>query len=117
MTEKNVRIYHNPRCSKSREVLALLREHGREPEVIEYLKTPLDAAAVKALIKKLGVAPHALLRTKEEAYARLGLSAESSLDEVAHAIAEEPILLERPVVVVGARAAIGRPVENVLALL
>ena len=117
MGDDTLRIYHNPRCSKSREVLALLRERGLEPEVVDYLKTPLDAAGVKALIKKLGVKPHALLRTKEEPYARLKLSAQSSLDEVARAIASEPVLLERPVVVAGARAAIGRPVENVLALL
>lgn len=117
MGDRTLRIYHNPRCSKSREVLALLRERGLEPEVVEYLKTPLDAAAVKALIKQLGVAPHALLRKKEEPYARLGLSERSSVDQVARAIAEEPVLLERPVVVVGKRAAIGRPIENVLALL
>lgn len=117
MSKQTVRIYHNPRCSKSREVLGLLRERGIEPEVIDYLKTPLDAAAIKKLIKQLGVTPHALLRTKEPAYADCGLDAQSSADAVAKAIAAEPVLLERPVVVVGDRAAIGRPVENVLALL
>lgn len=117
MSQKKVRIYHNPRCSKSRETLALLREHGVEPEVVEYLKTPPDASELKSLIAALGGAPHALLRTKEEAYARLGLSPASSVDQVVRAIVEEPILLERPLVVVGKRAAIGRPPENVLALL
>lgn len=117
MSPKSVRIYHNPRCSKSRETLALLREHDVEPEVVDYLKTPPSAEEVKGLIKKLGIAPHALLRTKEPAYAELGLSVSSSLDQVAHAIAGAPSLLERPVVVVGKKAAIGRPPQAVLALL
>jgi arsenate reductase (glutaredoxin) len=117
MSKQAVRIYHNPRCSKSREVLGLLRARGIEPEVVDYLETPPDAATLKQLIGKLGVAPHALLRTKEDAYARSGLDASSSADAVAEAIAAAPILLERPLVVVGERAAIGRPVENVLALL
>lgn len=117
MAKDKVRIYHNPRCTKSRETLALLEERGIEPEVVEYLKTPPSASEVKALAKKLGLSPHALVRSKEEAYKRLGLSKSSSLDEIANAIAEEPILLERPVVVVGSKAALGRPPENVLALL
>jgi len=112
-----VRIYHNPRCSKSRETLALLREHGVEPEVVEYLKSPLSAPQVKELAAKLGGSPHALLRTKEEPYARLGLSKSSSLAAIAAAIAKEPVLLERPLVVVGDKAAIGRPPESVLALI
>jgi arsenate reductase len=110
-------IYHNPRCSKSRQTLALLRERGVEPEVVEYLKTPLDAAGVETLIARLGLEPHALVRSKEAAYARHALSPSSSAAEVARAIASDPILLERPVVVVGERAAIGRPPENVLGLL
>jgi arsenate reductase len=117
MTTQKVVLYHNPRCSKSREALALLQEKGVEPEVIEYLKTPLAADGVKALIGALGVPPHALLRTKEEPYARLGLSEASTLDEVARAIAEEPILMERPVLVVGSKARIGRPPQGLLALL
>ena len=117
MSKPSVLIYHNPRCSKSREVLGMLRERGVEPEVVDYLKTPPDAATVKTLIRKLGTAPHALLRTKEAAYAESGLNTSSNADAVAEAIAAQPILLERPVVVVGNRAAIGRPVEKVLALL
>jgi len=117
MAQQTVRIYHNPRCSKSRETLALLREHGVEPEIIDYLKTPPSAAEVEELLGKLGGEPHALLRTKEEPYARLELSPKSSRAEVAEAIAREPILLERPVVVVSRRAAIGRPPENVLEIL
>lgn len=114
---RQVVIYHNPRCTKSRQTLNLLREHGVEPAVIEYLKAPPSKAKIKELITALGIEPHALLRTKEEAYGRRGLSKQSSSDVIAEAIAAEPILLERPIVVVGAKAAIGRPPENVLALL
>ena len=117
MSQQTVRIYHNPRCTKSRETLALLRAQGVDPEVVEYLKTPPTVSEIKGLIAKLKIAPGALLRSKEEPYARLGLSPTSSLDVVARAIAKEPVLLERPVVVVGDRAALGRPPENVLALL
>jgi arsenate reductase len=117
VTRPAARIYHNPRCSKSRETLALLAAHGVEPEVVEYLKTPLRASQVKALIGKLGIAPHALLRSKEDAYKALKLSSASSLEQIAQAIAKEPILLERPIVEVGDKAAIGRPPENVLQLL
>lgn len=117
MAKQKVRIYHNPRCSKSRETLALLREHGVEPEIVEYLKTPPSAAEVEELLSKLGGEPHALLRSKEEPYARLELSRKSTRAEVARAIAKEPVLLERPVVVVGKRAAIGRPPQKVLEIL
>ncbi|MET0339943.1 MAG: arsenate reductase (glutaredoxin) [Polyangiales bacterium] len=116
MATQKVRLYHNPRCSKSREVLALLRERGIEPEIVDYLKTPPSADEVEALLATLGVAPHGLVRTKESAYAASGLGPNSTAREVADAIAREPVLLERPVVVVGQKGAIGRPVENVLAL-
>ena len=117
MAQSKVRMYHNPRCSKSRETLALLREHGVEPEIVEYLKEPPSASEVEALIDKLKIEPHALLRTKEEPYKRLKLSPTSSKAAVAKAIASEPVLLERPVVVVGKRAALGRPPQNVLEIL
>jgi len=112
-----VLIYHNPRCSKSRQTLELLRERGIEPEVVDYLKDAPSAKRVKELVALLGIQPHALLRAKEAPYAELGLSKQSSLDEIAQAIAEHPILLERPIVVNGRKAAIGRPPENVLAIL
>ncbi|HKU43427.1 MAG TPA: arsenate reductase (glutaredoxin) [Polyangiales bacterium] len=112
-----VRIYHNPRCTKSRETLALLREHGVEPEIVEYLKDPPTAEEVEQLIAKLGIEPHGLLRTKEEPYARLKLGPKSTREQIAKAIAREPVLLERPIVVAGKRAAIGRPPENVLKIL
>jgi len=110
-------IYHNPRCSKSRQSLVLLRENGVEPEVIEYLKTPLDAAALRDLLKKLGLCAHEILRTKEDAYFNCGLSPESSEAEILPAIVAHPILLERPIIVNGNRAIIGRPPENVRELL
>ncbi|MFM2418308.1 MAG: hypothetical protein RL385_3031 [Pseudomonadota bacterium] len=113
----SVRIYHNPSCSKSRETLALLREQGVEPEVLQYLKTPPTAAEIEGLAKQLGGSPQQLLRTKEAEYAASGLDANSGVRAIAEAIAAAPRLLERPIVVVGDRAAIGRPPENVLALL
>jgi arsenate reductase (glutaredoxin) len=112
-----VRMYHNPRCTKSRETLALLREQGVEPEIIEYLKDPPSASEVEALITQLKLDPHAILRTKEEPYKKLKLSPKSTKAAIAKAIEREPVLLERPIVVVGKRAAIGRPPENVLAIL
>ena len=112
-----VTIYHNPRCSKSRETLALLRERGIEPKIVEYLKMPLSVAEVKTLLKLLAVAPHALVRSKEAAYKVSGLSKDSSATAVAEAIVAEPVLLERPIVVRGAKAAIGRPPERVLEIL
>lgn len=117
MAKRAVRIYHNPRCTKSRETLALLREQGVEPEIVEYLKAPPTAKEVEDLIAKLGIEPHSLLRSKEEPYARLKLGPKSTREQIAKAIALEPVLLERPIVVVGKRAAIGRPPENVLKIL
>ena len=106
-------IYHNPRCSKSRQSLALLRENGVEPEVIEYLKTPLDEVALRDVFVKLGLKAHEVVRTKEEPYQQLTLSPDSSEKEVIAAIVKYPILMERPIVVKGDSAVIGRPPENV----
>lgn len=114
---KTVTLYHNPRCSKSRQTLAVLRDHGVEPTIVEYLKNPLSARAVSTLIGKLGIEPHDLLRRREAPYRELGLSADSTKADVAAAIAAHPILMERPVVVVGDRARIGRPPEAVLRIL
>ena len=110
-------IYHNPRCSKSRQSLALLRENGVEPEVIEYLKTPLDEVALRDVFVKLGLKAHEVVRTKEEPYQQLALSPDSSEKEVIAAIVKYPILMERPIVVKGNSAVIGRPPENVHELL
>ena len=114
---KKVSIYHNPKCSKSRQTLALLEERGITPEVVLYLDSPPSAKRVRELVDLLGIEPHALLRRKEAPYKALGLTPSSSKAAIAKAIAAHPILLERPVVVVGKKAAIGRPPENVLKIL
>ena len=104
---KQVKIYHNPRCSKSRETLNLLKENGVEPEVVLYLETPADAATLRDLLK--------MLRHKEDLYKELNL-AESSLSEEAliQAMVDNPKLMERPIVVANGKARIGRPPEQVL---
>lgn len=111
-------IYHNPRCSKSRQALELLEARGQRPAVVRYLETPPDAAALRALLQALGLPARALLRTGEEEYQSLGL-ADPALDEATliAAMAAHPRLIERPVVVNGTRAVIGRPPEKVLELL
>jgi arsenate reductase len=113
---ERVTIYHNPRCSKSRETLALLRAHGVQAEVIEYLETPPTKMRLRELAEMLGDA-HALLRTKESPYKALGLCRDSSMQNIVDAIAEHPVLLERPLVVCGSKAAIGRPPEAALQIL
>ena len=114
----SVKIYHNPRCSKSRQTLALLEERGVEAEVIRYLETPPSASVLKSILKALGMNPRDLMRKKETAYKELGLADESMTDAaLVNAMAENPILIERPIVVNGARAAIGRPPESVLEIL
>lgn len=111
-------IYHNPRCSKSRQTLALLEERGETPQVVEYLKTPPDAATLKRILKALGLAPRALMRRQEEPYKTLGLdNAALTDDQLIAAMVEHPILIERPIVVADGKAAIGRPPESVLAIL
>ncbi len=110
-------IYHNPRCSKSRQALALLRENGVEPEVIEYLKTPPTKSALRDLLRKLDLSAHDILRAKEDEYKKLGLSPDTAENKILAAIAANPILLERPIIIKGNRALIGRPPENVLELL
>ena len=109
-------IYHNPRCSKSRQTLQLCEEAGVEIEVVEYLETPPDEVALTGLLKKLGITAHEVVRTKEEVYEQLQLSADSPADEILATIIKYPVLLERPIVVKGERAVIGRPPENVKAL-
>jgi arsenate reductase len=111
----SVTIYHNPRCSKSRQTLSLLTDRGIEPQVVEYLKTPPDAVALRDLLDKLGIAPRALLRKGEAPYKDLDLGDPGKSDEeIVAAMAEHPILIERPIVVNGPKAALGRPPEKVL---
>ncbi len=117
MSETTVTIYHNPRCSKSRATLALLQDRGIEPRIVRYLETPPSADDVLDLARKLGRPVVALLRRKEPEYRALGLSDETDDATAAAAVAAHPRLLERPIVVAGERAAIGRPPEAVLEIL
>jgi len=111
-------IYHNPRCSKSRATLALLRENGVEPDIVKYLDAPPDAAQLKAITGKLNCSIRDILRSGESIYRELGIQdsapAEDALIDI---VAAHPQLLQRPIVIHGKRAAIGRPPENVLAIL
>tara|TARA_B100000676_G_C17246937_1_gene421510 strand:+ start:51 stop:398 length:348 start_codon:yes stop_codon:yes gene_type:complete len=114
---ENTIIYHNPRCSKSRQSLALLEESQCAPEVVEYLKAPPTVSELRGLLGKLGLPAHEVLRTKEDEYAACGLTPDSSEEAILAAIELHPILLERPIVVKGDCAVIGRPPENVRELL
>ena len=111
-------IYHNPRCSKSRQTLALLEERGIAPRVVDYLKTPPSAAVLKTILKQLGLRPRDLMRKGEPLYAELGLKDRDLDDDALIALmVANPILIERPIVVSGGKAAIGRPPESVLGIL
>ena len=111
-------IYHNPRCSKSRQTLALLEERGIGPRVVDYLKTPPSAAELKTILKKLGLRPRDLIRKGEPLYAELGLKERDLDDDALIALmVANPILIERPIVVSGGKAALGRPPESVLEIL
>ncbi|HZF13284.1 MAG TPA: arsenate reductase (glutaredoxin) [Thermoanaerobaculia bacterium] len=114
----NVTIWHNPRCTTSRRTLDLLRERGIEPEIREYLKTPPTAAELAEVLKRLGKGPREILRKKESAYAEQGLGDPGRTDEqLVEAMAKTPILIERPIVLAGRKAALGRPPEAVLDIL
>ncbi len=110
-------LYHNPQCSKSRQTLALLTERGLQLQVIEYLKTPPTEDQLRTLLKQLNLSAHQLIRATEALYKELALSKNSTEDELIAAMANHPKLIERPIFVYKERAVIGRPPENVLALL
>lgn len=111
-------IYHNPRCSKSREALNMLRERGIEPTVVDYLKTPPSADEIKAIAQATGAPVRALLRTKQPEYQEQGLDKpERTDDELAAAMHATPVLIERPIVVTAKGARLGRPVERILEVL
>ena len=113
-----VTIYHNPRCTKSRQTLELLRRQGLEPNIIEYLKNPPGESELTGILASLGMAPRGLMRKKEEAYKANGLDAPGLSDEqLVAAMIEHPVLIERPIVLANGRAAIGRPPENVLEII
>lgn len=113
-----VKIYHNPRCGKSRQTLQLLKDQGIEPEIVEYLKTPPSVQELDDILQKLDVEPRELMRKKEAEYKANGLD-NASLDRqtLIQAMADHPILIERPIVIANGKAAVGRPPENVLAIL
>jgi arsenate reductase (glutaredoxin) len=111
-------IYHNPRCSKSRQTLALLQDKGIQPEIIEYLKTPPSPEQLSAVLSKLGYSAEQLLRKKEGVYKELSLAERQLSDEELIAImCEHPKLIERPIVIRGDQARVGRPPEHVLELM
>jgi arsenate reductase len=111
-----VRIYHNPRCNTSRNTLALLRERGIEPEIVEYLKMPYTAAQLKTLLGQLNMPAKALVRKKEAAAAGID-PGKLSEEALIAAMVKNPIIVERPIVVSGAKAALGRPPEQALTVL
>lgn len=111
----NAIIYHNPRCSKSRQALALLEDKGIELEIIEYLKTPPDRKTLEALLDQLGLHPQALIRKGEAIYKQLNLSDRAAdANALIKAMLDNPILIERPIVLANNKAVIGRPPERVL---
>ena len=108
-------IWHNPRCSKSRQTLALLEENGHSPTIRLYLKDTPTKAEIEAALAQLGLSPSDLLRKGEKLYKELQLS-DASEDQILASMAEHPVLIERPIVLHNGRAAVGRPPEQVLAL-
>lgn len=114
----SIRIYHNPRCSKSRQTLKLIEEAGVEPEIVLYLDSPPSTRELSGLLKKLGMEPKELMRRGEAVYKELGLAKkELTKKEAIQLLHDHPKLIERPIVVKGEQAVLGRPPENVLKLL
>lgn len=113
-----IRIFHNPRCSKSRATLALLQERGIEPQVTLYLESPPDAEELGGILSKLGKSPRELMRKGETEYRELGLADDSLTDDqLIRAMVANPRLIERPIVLANGKAAVGRPPESVLEIL
>ncbi|GIU54049.1 MULTISPECIES: arsenate reductase (glutaredoxin) [Shewanella] len=114
----NVTLYHNPRCSKSRQSLALLEENNANVTIVEYLKTVPTTEELNHILTLLALSPRELMRTKEKEYKELHLADESlSQAQLVQAMIETPKLIERPIALANGRAAIGRPPENILAIL
>ncbi|MFZ4539106.1 arsenate reductase (glutaredoxin) [Propionivibrio sp.] len=117
MTDNTLMIYHNPRCSKSRAACELIAAKGIDAEVIDYLRTPPNKEELRGLLTKLGIKPAELVRRGEEVFKELYAGKTMSDEDWLEALAAHPILIERPIVVCGAKAVIGRPTEKVLELL
>lgn len=114
----STKIFHNPRCSKSRQTLQILNEQGIEPEVIEYLKTPPDHATLDRMLKQLNMQPRDLMRKGQEEYQTLKLDDPSlSREQLIDAMVQHPILIERPIVISDKGIALGRPPENIKKIL
>jgi arsenate reductase len=113
----SVTIWHNPRCSKSRNAVTLLEEKGVEADVVKYLDTPPTKEELVAVLKMLGISARELMRTKEAIYKELNLKEETDEDKLIEAMVQNPKLIERPVVIKDGKAAIGRPIENIIDLL
>lgn len=115
---KRIKIFHNPRCSKSRQTLELLQNSDQQPEIVEYLKTPPSKQELKDILDMLGLSPRQLMRTHEAEYKGNGLDDEKlSDDQLIDAMVSHPKLIERPIVISNGKAAIGRPPEKVLEIL
>lgn len=112
-----MQIWHNPKCSKSREALGLLEERGETFETVKYLDTPPCRSEIVELLAKLGISARELMRTKEDLYKELGLAKVNDEAKLIDALAEHPRLIERPIIIRGNRAVIGRPVEKVIEIL
>jgi arsenate reductase len=114
----SVSIYHNPRCSKSRQALNLLKEKGVQPEIVKYLDTPPDRATLARILEMLGLEPRELMRKKEKEYKELGLNdPQLTREQLIDAMIAHPRLIERPIVIKDGKAALGRPPESVLEIL
>jgi len=112
-----VKIWHNPRCSKSRNAVALLEEKGVEAEVLKYLDTPPSRDEIVEVLGMLNLSARELMRTKEDIYKELGLNDVSDEDKLIDAMVANPRLIERPIVIKDGKAAIGRPIENIIEIL
>ena len=114
---ENIKIWHNPRCSKSRNAVTLLEEKGMDPEIVKYLDTPPSREEIVAMLKMLGISARELMRTKESIYKELNLKEVADEEKLIDALAENPKLIERPIVIKDGKAAIGRPIEKIVELL
>lgn len=111
---KNITIWHNSRCSKSREALAILEENGCESEIVKYLESTPDKQEIKKLLGMLGISARELMRVKEDIYKELNLKDEENEDKLIEAMVSHPKLIERPIIIKNGKAIIGRPTSLIL---